>query len=420
MSDRAQAVRRQIVWLAAALAAGAAPLFFIYAERAGEDLLRFAAGWSPWLPAAMTGVGMLVICRLRDLVFPGTEGTGIPQAIAALRLGETPARERLLSLRIAAGKILLLTLGLLTGQTIGREGPSVHVSACFLYRSARFARFPDHLVQRGLILAGGAAGIGAAFNTPLAALIFACEEIGRSFEKENAGTIVRTVIVACLLCWVPLGDYLFYGALDTGLGSAAEWAVVPVVGLAGGLVGGAFARAVAESAGVVRRWSARHPYRIGAGLGLALAALALVSDGTTQGGGYLHARQILVAGADLPLAYPFTKAVATFLSLVSAIPGGLFDPSLSVGAGLGQLAWPLAPHVDRQAFVLLAMAAYFAGVVQSPITAAVILVEMTDANDMLLPLLAASVLAYTASRRLCRPSLYEALSLTFLPEKPRA
>lgn len=420
MSERAQAVWRQIVWFIAALAAGAAPLYFIYAERLGEEVLLRAAGHAPWLPAAMAGIGMVVICRVRDLFFPGTEGTGIPQAMAALRLGETPARARVLSPRIALGKMILLTMGLVTGQTIGREGPSVHVSACLLYLTTRITRFPDHLVQRGLILAGGAAGIGAAFNTPLAAIVFAIEEIGRSFEKENAGIIVRTVIVACLLCWVPLSDYLFYGAIDTSLRGAWEWAVVPFVGVFAGLLGGLFALAVASTASVVRRHAASRPYLVAAVLGLAVASLALLSGGYSQGGGYLHARQILVAGADLPPSYPLTKALATFVSLISAIPGGLFDPSLSVGAGLGQLAWPLAPHVDRQAFILLVMAAYFAGVVQSPVTAAVILVEMTDANEMLLPLLAASILGYTASRRVCRPSLYESLSLTFLSGRARS
>ena len=87
----------------------------------------------------------------------------------------------------------------------------MHVAACFLYLARRIAAFPRYLVERGLILAGGAAGIAAAFNAPIAGIVFAIEEIGRSFDKDNAGTIVRTVVVACLVCVVPLSDYLFYG-----------------------------------------------------------------------------------------------------------------------------------------------------------------------------------------------------------------
>lgn len=407
-------LRRQAVWLCAALAAGAMPLLFIYVENAGGALTREALARARWLPAVVVAVSMVAILRLRDLFFAGTEGTGIPQAMAALKMAEGPLRARVLSWRIAAGKTLLLTLGLLSGQTIGREGPSVHVSACCLYLASRYARFPGHLVERGLILAGGAAGIAAAFNTPVAAIVFAFEEIGRSFEKSNAGTIVRTVVVACLVCWAALGNYLFYGRLDTGLTSASQWLLVPLVGAVAGLLGGGFARAVIGVAPLVRRAGARRPWATAAGLGLAVAALGLISDGLTYGGGFEQARAILMDDASLPAGYPLAKAAACFTSLVSAIPGGLFDPSLTVGAALGQLTWPYVPPIERQAFVLLVMGAYFAGVVQSPITAALILVEMTSATSMALPLLAATNLAYAASRLVCPTALYEALAENFL------
>ena len=412
-----EVLRRQGVWLCAAIAAGAIPLLFIYVEDAGEVLIQAASRQSRWLPPLIAALAMVAIIRLRDRYFPGTEGTGIPQAIAALRMPEGPERTAVLSWRIAAGKTVLLTLGLLSGQTIGREGPSVHVSACCLYLSSRFAHFPRHLVERGLILAGGAAGIGAAFNTPVAAIVFAFEEIGRSFEKSNAGTIVRTVVVACVLCWIPLSDYLFYGRVETRVHSVSEWAFVPLIGAVAGLLGGLFSRAVTAAVPLARQWTRRRPWTTAAAFGLAIAALGLLSHGETFGGGFDQARAILVDGESLPASYPLAKALACFTSLASAIPGGLFDPSLSVGAGLGQLAWPLAPQFDRQAFVLLVMAAYFAGVVQSPITAAVILVEMTAATHMTLPLLAVTAVAYAVSRLVCPVALYEALATGFLPRR---
>lgn len=191
---------RLLVWLVAAAAAGAGALAFIHVERWSLLLTARLRAESPYLPALVLGVGLVVIMRLRDRLFPGTEGTGIPQAIAALHLGEGPARRWLLSLRILVGKVLLLSLALLAGATVGREGPSVHVAACALYLASRVVRFAPAHVERGLILAGGAAGIGAAFNAPIAGLVFAIEEIGRSFEKDNAGLMLRTVVVACLVC----------------------------------------------------------------------------------------------------------------------------------------------------------------------------------------------------------------------------
>jgi len=413
---------RQAVWALAAVAAGGSALYFIYAERQATEFTRQAMQRSPYLAAVIVAVGMIVICRLRDRVFPGTQGTGIPQVIAALAMGEQPARARVLSLRIALGKLVLLTLGLFSGTTIGREGPSVHVAACCMYVSRRWAPFPAHLIERGLILAGGAAGIAAAFNAPVAGVVFAFEEIGRAFDKRNLGTMVRTVVVACLVCIAVLSNYLYYGQVDVQLRSLRDWLAAPALGLAGGLLGGCFAQAVASTTPRVARLAQRRPYAVAGSLGLTLAVLGLLSDGATYGSGDQQAAAILLHGQVLSSTYPLVKAAGSFVTLISGIPGGLFAPSLSVGAGLGQLAAGLLPEMNRQAVVLLAMGAYFSGVVQSPVTAAVIMIEMTAARGMVLPLLTATVLAYGASRLVCPVSLYESLADSFLragvPEAP--
>ncbi|MGH7789924.1 MAG: chloride channel protein [Candidatus Binatia bacterium] len=412
-----------LVWLVLAAAAGGGALYFIYAERWSIDFIKRVMAISPALQALNVAIGMIIICRLRDRVFPGTEGTGIPQAMAALDLGEGAARSRLLSLRIAVGKIVLLTLGLFSGATIGREGPSVHVAACFLYLGRRFATFRPHLIERGLIVAGGAAGIGAAFNAPVAGIIFAFEEIGRGFDKRNSGMVVRTVVVACLVCVAVLSNYRFYGLVDAEFHHWRDWLGMPIaIGLAGGLLGGVFARIVAETTPRVAHLARHRPYAVAGSLGLSLAVLGLISGGASYGGGDQQAHAILIEGQSLPAYYPLVKALGSFITLISSIPGGLFTPSLSVGAGLGQLAADWVPETNRQAIVLLAMAAYFSGVVQSPLTAAVIVIEMTSARLMTLPLLFATVTAYETSRLVCPVSLYEALAQSFvrrLEQPPR-
>lgn len=404
----------RLVWIAAAALGGAGALYFTYAERWSMDFTHRMMLRSPYLAALIVGVGMIVICRMRDLLFPGTEGTGIPQAMAALEMGDGPGRSRLLSLRIALGKVILLTLALFSGATVGREGPSVHVAACFLHISRRLAPFPAYLVDRGLILAGGAVGIAAAFNAPIAGVVFAIEEIGRSFEKRTAGFIVRAVAVGCLVCIAALGNYLFYGAVEAQIRGVREWLMVPVLGIACGFLGGCFAQAVATTAPRVTRLGRRRPYIVAGSLGLMLAVLGLLTGGVTYGSGDEEARAILLHGQPVASHYALTKALASFVSLISAIPGGLFTPSLSVGAGLGQLAAGWLPEMNRQAVVLLAMGAYFSGVVQSPITAAVIVIEMTAARFMTLPLLVATVLAYQASQLVCPVPLYESLARSFL------
>lgn len=404
----------RLVWIAAAALGGAGALYFIYAERWSLDFTRQMMLRSPYLAALIVGVGMVVIFRLRDVVFPGTEGTGIPQAMVALQIGDGPGRSRVLSLRIAFGKLLLLTLALFSGATVGREGPSVHIAACLLYVSRRLAPFPAVLLERGLILAGGAAGIAAAFNAPVAGIVFAIEEIGRSFDKKTSGFSALAVAVACLVCMAALGNYLFYGSVDVQIRTVRDWLTVPVLGIACGFLGGCFAQAVATTTPRVTRLGRRRPYMVAGSLGLVLAVLGLLSSGISYGSGDEEARAILLHGQPVAQHFALTKALASFVSLISAIPGGLFTPSLSVGAGLGQLAAGWLPEMNRQAVVLLAMAAYFSGVVQSPITAAVIVIEMTAARLMTLPLLVATVLAYQVSTLVCPVPLYESLARTFL------
>lgn len=407
-------LRRQAVWLIAALLSGSGALLFNYADEYGAGLVGQAHAISPWLPFAMVSLGMVLLCQVRDRFFPGTEGTGIPQAIAALKIGECPARVRVLSPRVAFGKILLLLAALCLGPTIGREGPSVHVGACFMYLSRRWATFPQYHVERGLILAGGAAGIAAAFNAPIAGILFAFEEIGRSFEKENASMIVRTAVVACLVSIAALGDYLFYGTINVTLLTVEQWLVVPLIGIAGGLLGGLFSRVLLAATPRYARVYARSPILAALVLGLGLGGLGILSNGMSYGSGYPEAKQVLMEGASLPWWFLPTHAAASFLTLVSGIPGGLFDPSLTSGAALGALAAPFVTILDRQETILLFMVSFFCGVVQSPITAAAILLEMTSARFFTLPLTAASIIAYEVSRVVCPTALYEALAETFL------
>jgi len=406
--------RRHVVWLIAALLSGAGALLFNYADTYGGRLVRDAHALSPWIPFAMVALGMVALCQMRDRFFPGTEGTGIPQAIAALKMEEGPARAYVLSPRVAVGKMLLLVLALFLGPTIGREGPSVHVGACFMYLSRRFARFPRHLVERGLILSGGAAGIAAAFNAPIAGIVFAIEEIGRSFEKSNAGTIVRTAIIACLVSMAALGDHLFYGRLELSLPTVDKWLMVPVIGVIGGLLGGAFAQALLLVTPRYARIYRTRPLASALALGLGLGALGLLSDGMSYGSGYAAARSVLMEGATLPWWFLPTHAAASFLTLVSGIPGGLFDPSLTSGAALGRLFVPVFTVLAPRETILLFMVSFFCGVVQSPITSTVILIEMTSARFFTVPLAAAAVVAYEVSRLVCPTSLYEALAEIFL------
>jgi len=420
---------RRALFVVAAIATGSIALAFNLADRLSVTfrafLLKGETLWGLELdPSVGTGiamglavVGMWLAMTLRDRFFPGTQGTGIPQVMASLEVeADDPLRVRMLSWRIAVGKALLLMIGIYAGATIGREGPSVHVGACVIYLMAAWGHFPSWAVQRGLILAGGAAGIAAAFNAPIAGTVFAIEEIGRSFEKKNVGLIILGVAVACTACWVYLGDYVFYGKLNPSLSTPSQWLVIIPVAAIAGFLGGCFSRGVVAGTRWVNRTLRNHRVLVPLGLGAGLAGLGLASGGMSYGSGYDQAVEMLQHETEMPFSYPFAKAAGNFISLISGIPGGLFDPSFSVGAAMGQLAAPLFPGVDPRAVSMIAMTAYFTGVVRSPITAVVILLEMTTARDMAMPLFISAAIASESAKLISKTPIYEALAEIFLED----
>ena len=428
--------------LIGAVLAGLGALLFIFCDRIAAALSGPLWERAPWLVFLVMPLGLVIILWLRDHVFPWTDGTGIPQTIAVLEKGPGQLRDRLLSMRVASGKALLTGLGLFSMLSIGREGPSVQLGACFMHLISQWARFPAHLMERGLIMAGGAAGIAAAFNAPVAGVMFAFEEIGRSFDKRNLGTIVRTVFVACLVCMAFLGNYYAFGEVDFGRKwpleylSPGPWVAVLLIGLAGGLLGGLFARLLLIVVPHVTRLISTRFILVAVAIGLASAGIAWVSDGATLGTGHAQARALILQGSPVYLStltaeniadmdavrnrvgpwYPVQRAAASFLVLLTGIPGGLFDPSFSIGAGLGHLSapWLGFTGASSQGVVLLWIVAYFSGVVRSPMTSVIILVEMTGALAFTLPMGVAAILAYEMSRRVCPVSLYEALAQNFI------
>jgi H+/Cl- antiporter ClcA len=193
---------------------------------------------------------------------------------------------------------------------------------------------------------------------------------------------------------------------------------VHLVGGGGGLLGGAFSRILilfgAGLPGRIGRAIKRNPVVFAALCGLFVALCGLLSGGTVFGTGYTQARGLVQGDAAMPGAFGLLKLLATVASSISGIPGGIFAPSLAVGAGLGsEIAW-LLPGAPAQALVVLGMVAYFSGVVQAPITAFVIVEEMTDDHAMVVPLMLASLIAYGVSRLVCKEGVYHALSHNFI------
>ena len=412
----------RIVFWAGAISIGLiSVLFAVLADQAQALFLTVigsGSGWRSYLPLVVTPLGFVLCAWLAHSFFPGSQGSGIPQAIAARHLRGDDDRGHILSLRLVVGKIALTVVGLACGASIGREGPTVQVGASLMLQVARWGGMAQ---ARGLILAGSAAGIAAAFNTPLAGIVFAIEEMGRAYESRTNGLVLTAVILAGLASLGLVGNYTYFGIAKETVSFERDWLLVLACGIIGGGVGALFSLLALGAMRRIRRWNALQPlWRtmvVASTCGLAVAAIGIASNGLTFGTGYAQARGA-IEGTPLPAFFFAEKFAAGLFSMVSGIPGGIFAPSLAVGAGLGSTLGLILGAATGTA-ALLGLAGYFAGVVQAPMTAFVIILEMTGNHDNVIALMCASMLGYGTARLISNEPLYHALSRLFIAEAIR-
>lgn len=411
---------RLIFWLGAILVGVSAGIFALLGETA-DHFFRNHVASSPWLPFIVTPLGLVIVSWLTRNVFPGAEGSGIPQTLISIDGAGGPLCKRLLSIRVAIGKVLLTVLGLFSGASIGREGPSVHLGAAIMFSIGRYMHVPARYLERGLILTGGGAGIAAAFNTPLAGIVFAIEEMARSFDRRNTPMMLIGIVLAGMTAIaVHQDNYNYYGTMPEVFNFYLVWVGVLFCGVVGGLFGGAFSQILISGARMLRPYMPNHAIKIAFVCGLILAVLGLLSGGSIYGTGYIEARQIVTCAgtetcvAEISVFYPLLKILATITSYLSGIPGGIFAPSLASGAGLGNSLAAYFPMELASTIVVLGMVGYFSGVVQTPITAFIIVMEMTNNQDLVLAMMATSLIATGTSKLICRKSIYFALAENFM------
>ncbi|RUW76267.1 chloride channel protein, partial [Mesorhizobium sp. M2A.F.Ca.ET.067.02.1.1] len=311
---------RLVFWAGAISIGLISVLFALLADRAQalfHVMTGNEGGWRFYLPLIVTPLGFVLCAWLTHSFFPGSQGSGIPQAIAARHLRDEDDRSRILSLRLVVGKIALTIAGLACGASIGREGPTVQVGASLMLQAARWGGMAQ---ARGLILAGSAAGIAAAFNTPLAGIVFAIEEMGRTYEARTNGLVLTAVILAGLASLGLLGNYTYFGVAKDTVAFAADWPLVLACGIFGGGVGALFSLSALKVMRRIRRWNALQPLPralvVAAVCGLAVAVIGVASGGLTFGTGYAQARGA-IEGTPLPAFFFVEKFAAGMLSMVS-------------------------------------------------------------------------------------------------------
>ncbi len=373
--------------------------------------LMFPAGGSGWRRVVIPVLGALSTGYLLFKYFPLARGSGIPQTRAALFI-----HDGRISLRSVAGKFVCSVVALASGIPLGREGPAVYIGAGLASTIARRLGLSRAQV-RALVPVGGAAALSAAFNTPIAAVLFSLEEIVGDLHAPVLGSVVIASATAWMVLHLVLGDTPLFHVPGYHLVSPAELGAYVVLGIVGGLCSVAFVKLLLW----LRTRFAKLPTAslwiqpVVGGLTVGIFGYFVPQ---VLGVGYDQVERVLNGDVVLKVAVVLAvlKIIATSVAYASGNAGGIFGPTLfigsMVGASVGAIAHLLFPEstAGPGAYALVGMGTAFAGVIRAPLTSVIMIFEVTRDYTIIVPLMVANLIAFYISQKLQKRPIYEALA----------
>jgi CIC family chloride channel protein len=383
--------------------------FIVVTERVGLRL--YPADGAAWRRLTTPIIGALVTGYFLYRYFPEARGSGIPQTKTALFAGTGN-----ISLRTVIGKFCCSSGSLASGIALGREGPSVHIGAGIASVLARWLRLPEDKVK-SLLPVGAAAALAAAFNTPIAAVLFSLEEVMGDLHAPLLGSVVLSSATSWMVLHLVLGDEPLFHVPAYHLVHPVEFGVYAVLGVAGGLVSVWFVKTLLWMRGRFLRFPERTKWFQPAVGGLIVGIFGwfipeVLGVGYTYVGDALNGKMALKFMALLIVL----KVIATTSSYASGNAGGIFGPSLFIGAmvggTVGSIAHMMSPQytADVGAYALVGMGTTFAGIVRVPLTSVIMIFEMTRDYTIIVPLMISNLVSFYISYKLQRTPIYEALA----------
>lgn len=410
---RRQLPRAILIGLVAGLFAVSFRASLDLVERLRSQLITAAHLHHPWgflivvlVASAGGGVAVWLVTRFA----PETSGSGIPHVKAVLH-GLDPIRwKRVLPVKFASGVV-----GIGAGLALGREGPTIQMGASVGEMVSRwFASTPRE--RRTLIAAGAGAGLSAAFNAPLAGLVFVLEEVQRDFAPAVFAMALLASVVADVTTRLLLGQLPVFHVAVHSIPPLAALPVSLVVGAMAGILGIAFNRGLVVSLDAFQSLAPKRPWLRGVVAGVGVGAVGHFLPDVLGGGSRLVGDTLdgHIAMAVLPVFFVL-RFLLTMVSYGSGTAGGIFAPLLVLGSEIGLFVGKAGHHLfpgivhHAGTFAVVGMAAYFSAIVRAPLTGIVLIVEMTGNYSLVLPLLAASLTAYGVADLLGDRPIYEAL-----------
>jgi H+/Cl- antiporter ClcA len=408
-------------WIASLVTGLLAVLYaklFVLAEHGTAFILKAHS----WLFFIVTPICFLIARWIVFKYAPYSRGSGIPQVMAAIEFANPKQNEKiskLLSIRVIFIKVLSSLVMVVGGGVIGREGPTIQIAGSVFRKINQWLpHWWPKISKRNMIMTGAAAGLAAAFNTPLGGIVFAVEELTKTHISYFKTAIFTAVIIAGLTAQAFLGPYLYLGYPNVNHLSSYIFLGVVLVALVSGLAGSAMAKLMLA----IFKWkstfkfSSQHIMYI-TGCALAVASLAFFVDGRMLGSGKeIMTTALFTSDKYLPWYMPLLRIFGPVFSFTTGAAGGVFAPALSAGASIGSFfsGWMHLSDANTNLLILSGMVAFLTGVTRTPFTSAILVLEMTDRHNMIFYLMFAGMISSIAAMIIDKHSFYDHLKHQYI------
>ncbi|MBV8327626.1 chloride channel protein [Chryseobacterium sp.] len=391
----------------------------------GENLMNLILDWHSWMIFIIAPVGFVLSWWLVKEFAPNAKGSGIPQVMAAVELANPKEHKKirsLLSLKIIFFKIISSVVLVIGGGAVGREGPTIQIAGSVFRKVNEYLpEWWPKISKKNMIMTGAAAGLAAAFNTPLGGIVFAVEELSKTHINYFKTALFTAVIIAGLTAQTLAGSYLYLGYPKTHDVSLMIMFPIILVAATAGILASQLSVIMLKINGWKKKKLKTEKAHI---VFLVICALIIAFIA------YFINREILGSGKEIMERVLFTKdkhedwyvpilrMLGPALSFTSGGAGGIFAPALTAGASIGSVisgAIHLTPN-ETNVVVLAGMVAFLTGITRAPFTSAIIVLEMTDRHSLIFHLMLAGMVSSIASILVSRHSLYDVLKVNFLTE----
>lgn len=419
---RQNALQALPFWIAS-LITGLIAVGYTKAFGYSEGLMQKILHWHSWMIFILAPVCFFLAWLIVQIFSPNAKGSGIPQVMAAIELS-TPKHEakidRLLSFRIILTKIGSSLMMVLGGGAIGREGPTIQIAASvFRIVNKWIPQSWPKLSKQSFILTGAAAGLAAAFNTPLGGVVFAMEELAKIHIRFFRTALFSAVIIAGLTAQGLLGPYLYLGYPDVGSLRFSIFLGVAVVAILSGMAGGLTSKAILKLMNWKRSFNTTKTVVFILVAGLIIATLAFFLNNEILGSGKSLMNTTLFTDHKYSSWHTaLMRMLGSIICFNTGAAGGVFAPALAAGASIGSYVAAISDMVGSNANILIltGMVGFLTGITRTPFTSAILVLEMTDRHSVIFHLMLAAMISNIAALIIDRHSLYEQLKKNYVEE----